>query len=179
MQESQMNRARVLILALGLAYGAALPAQAAAIDDTLVACARQADNAKRLACYDNAVATLSAEAKAVTQQREAEMAVLAAEQAKADEAAKKAAFGGERLARGQIPAGTMTRVDAKVSEVLTASDGMAVLVLDNGQLWRQTTGVALPPVRNGDAVIITVAAMGSFQAELVRQHRAFKVKRIK
>ena len=54
-----MNRARVLILALGLAFGAALPAQAAAIDDTLVACARQADNAKRLACYDNAVATLS------------------------------------------------------------------------------------------------------------------------
>ena len=40
-----MNRARVLILALGLAVGAALPAQAAAIDDTLVACARQADNA--------------------------------------------------------------------------------------------------------------------------------------
>ena len=174
-----MNRARVLILALGFGLGAALPAHAAGLDDTLVNCAREANNTKRLACYDSAVATISAEAKAATQQREAEMAVLAAEQAKADEAAKQAAFGSERLARGQVPASTITRVDAKVSEVLTASDGMAVLVLDNGQLWRQTTGVALPPVRNGDAVIITVAAMGSFQAELVRQHRAFKVKRIK
>ncbi|WP_166430477.1 hypothetical protein [Polymorphobacter arshaanensis] len=174
-----MNRARIVILALGFAFGAALPAHAAGIDDTLVSCARMANNAKRLACYDAAVATISNDAKAATAQREAEMAVLAAEQAKADEAAKKAAFGGERLARGQVPAGTITRVDAKVTEVLTASDGMAVLVLDNGQMWRQTTGVALPPVRNGDVVVITVASMGSFQAELVRQHRAFKVKRIK
>jgi len=179
MQESQMNRARVLISVLGFALFAALPAHAAGLDDTLVSCAREANNAKRLACYDAAVATISAEAKAATQQREAEMAVIAAEQAKADEAAKKAAFGGERLARGQVPTSTITRVDAKVSEVLTASDGMAVLVLDNGQLWRQTTGAALPPVRNGDVVVITVAAMGSFQAELVRQHRSFKVKRIK
>lgn len=169
----------VAVAILGLTFASALPAQATALDDALLACARETDGAQRLACYDSTVATISAEAKAITQQRAAEMAAIAAAKAKADEEAKKAAFGAERLNRGQVPVGTLTRVDAKVTEVMTSSDGMAVLLLDNGQLWRQTTGMPLPTVRNGDAVVITVGAMGSYQAELVRQHRAFKVKRIR
>ena len=175
-----MNIARSLMVVVGVALAVAAPAHAASpLDDKLVGCAGEADNAKRLSCYDATVATISAEAKAVSDKREAEMAVLAAEKAKADEAAKQAAFGAERLNRGQVPTDKITRVDAKVSEVLTASDGMAVLVLDNGQLWRQTTGMPLPSVRNGDAVIITASALGGFQAELVRQQRGFKVKRIR
>lgn len=172
--------ARVLLTIAAAIMAFAMPARAAtSIDDALVNCAREANNAKRLSCYDGAVATISAEAKAATAQREAAMAVIAADQAKADEAAKQAAFGAERLNRGKALPETITRVDAKIAEAMTASDGMAVLLLDNGQLWRQTTGMALPPVRSGDAAIITAAALGGYQLELVRQHRAFKVKRIR
>ncbi|MGL4543069.1 MAG: hypothetical protein ACRCUI_11220 [Polymorphobacter sp.] len=165
-----------------LGYSAlAVPAaaQAQSTEDALVSCARDANNATRLKCYDGIVGSLSAAAKVATTEREAAMAIIAAEQAKADEAAKTAAFGAERLNRGQVPMGTITRVDAKVAEMMTAADGMAVLLLDNGQLWRQTTGLALPVVRNGDVVIITQGKIGSYQLELVRQHRAFNVKRIR
>lgn len=175
-----MKIARSLLVAMVLALASAVPAHAASsLDGKLVSCAGETDNAKRLACYDAAVATISVEAKAATDKRAAEAAVLAVEKAKVDEAAKQAAFGAERLNRGKTPADSFTRLDAKVAEVLTATDGMAVILLDNGQLWRQTTGMALPPVRTGDAAIITVGAMGSFQIELVRQRREFKVKRVR
>jgi len=173
---------RAGILGLLLAIGSVVAAPAALAtptEDGLVDCAREANNAKRLKCYDGIVASLSVAAKAATAEREAAMAVLAAEQAKADEAAKTAAFGAERLNRGVVPPGTITRVDAKVAEFMTSADGMAVFLLDNGQLWRQTTGLALPAVRSGDVVIITAGKIGSFQLELVRQRRAFNVKRIR
>lgn len=169
-------------------------AQTSAVNAALVACAHNVDDSARLACYDKVVAQLSAEAAKVSADRAAAAAVVAAQtaaanqaaaaaaaaaKAKADAEAKRDAFGAERINRNVVDTEKLTRLDAKVSEMLTASDGMAVLLLDNGQLWRQTTGMPLPPVRPGDPVTIEAGKIGSYQLSLPRQHRGFNAKRIR
>jgi hypothetical protein len=178
-----------IALSLAAAAGAAC-ADAASVDAALTACARDVNDSTRLACYDKAVAQLSADAAKATADRAAAAAVVAAQtadankaaaaaKAQADAEAKTAAFGADRINRNVIDTEKLTRLDGKVSEMLTASDGMAVLLLDNGQLWRQTTGMPLPPVRPGDPVVIEASKLGSFQLTLVRQHRGFNAKRIR
>lgn len=180
-----MLRPVVLLLLSALAA----PAAAQAPSPALLDCAAEADDAVRLACYDKVVAGMSGAAKAIAAKREAETAKLNAKRAEeaaaaaklkaeADAKAKEQAFGGERLNPGK----GLEQVDSletTVGDVFTAKDGFAVFLLANGQLWRQTAGMPLPPVKAGDVVKIERGAISGYRMTLVRQARTVNVKRVR
>lgn len=173
-----------------LALLAATSSGAQALDRALLDCAAETDDDQRLACYDRAVARISSAAQRVIAERRAASERLAAERATAEaaaaskaaadaEAAKRQAFGGERLRRGLDDDGDIQTLTAAVVETLSDRDGMTVFVLDNGQMWRQTSGISLPPVRAGDKVELSRGAVGSYQMWLPRQKRSVKARRMR
>lgn len=161
-----------------------------------LACAAKADDAERLACYDAAAASVSAEARALAAERA--RARRAAEQARAEEAARRAAEEAARAAAAQVdrfgreslPAGRgepgaapaaapLERLSARVGEALLDQRGRTVFLLENGQMWRQTEGTLLPPVRPGDAVEIARSALGGYRLLLPRVRRSVPVVRVR
>jgi hypothetical protein len=183
-------------LILLLAPAAPAPAQTPA---ELFACAVIARDAERLACFDAAVASSSAEARAASQKRAVESARIAAEEAaiaaaaakakaEADAialaAAKKAAFGAEGVtARGverfAPEPGDVQEIDAKVTEVLVNRSQQNVFLLDNGMMWRQVDAGAIPNVRPDDEVKLSKVALGGYKLYFVRSKRMVKVKRLR
>lgn len=183
-------------IAIGLAVSAALLPNAAPAatpgEQAMIACAGKADPGERLACYDKAVASLSQEARALAEKREAETkaaaaaATLAAQQAAAAAASQEAerldAFGRDSMSREKRPppaTESLDRLEAKIAETLTAADGKMIFVLDNGQMWRQTEGLPLPPVRPGFDVVVKKGAMGGFALTVVRIGRTVRVVRMR
>lgn len=181
-------------LSLLLTLGVSAPVLAQdSLPRVMLDCAREANDARRLACYDNAVAAVSAEAAALARQR-AEAAARAQAEAdaarKAQEAADAAArekarianFGAESLpaqARPDLDANIDQKLTAHLVEVLTTADKAAVFVLDNGQMWRQTTATFLPSVRPGDSVTLKRGALGAFRLVLDKSGRAYPVRRMR
>jgi len=183
-------------VAIGMATSMALLAPAAAAtqgEQAMIACTVKTDPGERLACYDKAVASLSQEARALAEKREAETraaaaaaAALTAQQA-ADAAAKQeaerlAAFGRDSMSRESRPPPTvesLDRLEAKIAETLTAADGKLIFVLDNGQMWRQTEGLQLPPIRPGFDVVLKKGAMGGFALTIVKIGRTVRVVRMR
>jgi multidrug efflux pump subunit AcrA (membrane-fusion protein) len=157
--------------------------------EAFMACARIAGDAERLACYDQAVAALSAEGRRLAAERaaaaeeaakaraEAE-ARAAAEAAETARAARVEGFG----ARGGSPAQREERIDrieATVTETFTDSQRKLVFLLDNGQMWRQTDGVFLAIVRPGTPVIVRRATMGGFTLRIESLNRNVPVMRMR
>ena len=71
----------------------------------------------------------------------------------------------------------LDRIEAKVVSVQHRSTGERLITLDNGQVWLQTEATVRGPLREGDAVVIRRAALGSFQ--IVTPGRvALRVRRI-
>ena len=176
-----------LAVVAGVAVLAATPVQAQLADE-LGKCAAVAANADRLACYDRAVAGISAETRAISARRAVETARLereaaaaaelaAAEKAKAAIAARKAAFG-SREGYAQDAVGRVEKIEAKVKTALLAQTGATVLILDNGQVWAQLESRGVPSIRPGDAVEVNRNAFGGFELMLMRQKRSFQVKRL-
>jgi hypothetical protein len=159
-------------------------------------CAGIEADAARLACYDSAVATLGAEqARAVEARRQAaaaakakadaEALALAQAQAKAkaeaEEKAKVTAFGQDSMPAEQrretVQAERAEKLEGKLTEVLTDPLGKLILVLDNGQMWRQTEQYLGPTVRSGEGYRISRGMMGGYMMSLPRMGRSFRVAR--
>lgn len=184
---------------IGFVMVAAQTPAAAQAPAELLACAAIVRDAERLACYDAAVAQTSPEARAASAARARETARVAAEEAAAAAAAAKIkaeadavaaaaarreAFGAEGVAaRGAerfapVP-GEIQQIEAAITETLTNRSGLAVFLLDNGQMWRQVDTDSLPNVRAGDKVTVKRAGLGGYHLDLVRQKRRFLVKRLR
>lgn len=155
-----------------------------------MACSAEVEDAKRLACYDAAVAAGSAEARAIAARRDAAREAAAAEKAAAEarakaeaaEAARKAQadrFGQEGLRLGGGDPDRLDELGAKIAETLLDRVGKTVFLLDNGQMWRQTDGLTLPPIRAGDAVEIRRGAVGGYRLTVPRVKRTVPVVRMR
>lgn len=148
----------------------------------LAACISMVSDADRLRCYDTAVSALSADARAVAQRREAEAATAAAAAAAEARAAaeRQAAFGSETLPAALQPEGErIQQLEARVTETFMDGRNRAVLVLDNGQIWRQTEGVMLPAIRVDTDVVLKRGPLGSYRMTIERIRRTFSVSRIR
>ncbi len=152
-------------------------------------CSARPDDAERLACYDAAAAAISAEAREIAARRDRERAAAAEARAAAEASAKDAAEASARQAQverfgseGFRIGGSEDRVNqlaARVQEALTDGVGRAVLLLDNGQMWRQTEGFSVPTVRTGDEVEIRRGAMGGYLLTVMRIRRTIPVRRMR
>jgi hypothetical protein len=98
---------------------------------------------------------------------------------------KARAFGAEQLPpnKAAAPAENDASISAHVGEILLTPFGRFVLVLDNGEEWRQLDGdsARLAPGRTpaGAAVTISRGALGSYNLEFVGQNALYKVRRTK
>ena len=153
----------------------------------LMACVRITGDAERLACYDRAMLSASPEARAASEKRAAEGAVVAAAAAKAkaeaDAIAKREAFGAETVAtrpnRFATSPEDVQEIETGISEVLTNTSGLGVFLLENGQLWKQADTSRLPNVRAGDRVTLSRAGFGGYHLNFVKQKLWVLVKRMK
>lgn len=157
------------ILATALVAATTMQSAGAADDELaqrVAACAREQNDAQRLACFDRAAATKAETAHAV------------APETKADHA-----FGvhGSELARNRDddesrPGSAPKRIAANVAAIDKRPRGELVFTLDNGQVWAQKEAGAYFPVKVGDSVAILAGSLGSFR--LVLANRATAVTRV-
>ena len=155
----------------GLAAAAAPPALAPAVQ-AVVDCRALAEGAQRLACFDKAVAAMTAAETSgdlVTIDREQRRAV------------RRQAFG---LAlptlnlfdRGEKPE-EVNRLAVTVSSAARNKLGVWFIKLDDGALWRQTdSNDLLKEPKPGSKAVITRGALGSFFMSIdgqpvIRVHR--------
>ena len=128
------------------------------------ACRAEADDARRLACYDRAVGRANGNAPAA-----APAAAATAATARAPAPAQtEDSFGRERqLAHEE----DQKRAEATraVGELLATivglekrMDGLMTFTLDNGQVWRQVRPDSLFSIKQGDAIRIQPGSLGSF-----------------
>jgi hypothetical protein len=190
---------RLVAIAAVSAVAIASPVSAQTAGD-LMNCIAIARDADRLACYDAAVATVSPQARALSEQRAKETARIAAEEAAAAEAAAKAKAEADAAARAaqakaDFGAETVTskkvsersrpdpdeiiKLDAKLSDILTNREGKYVFLLDNGQLWKQVSTEAGLNIRPGDDVVLEKSTMGGYKLNFKRIKRWLLVKRLK
>lgn len=146
----------------------------------LIACAVKPDAAERLACYDAAVAGISAEAREISRKREAIAAKAAAEQAARAEQERLAAFGRESM-KDRPPGADedLPSMTTSIGETLTTRDGKTVFLMENGQMWRQTEGMPLPPVHQGMEATIKKGVIGGFRMTIPKIKRTISVVRMR
>ena len=170
-----MNSMRKIAASLAflLAIGAANASEGP--DAALRACRAEADDARRLACYDREIDRSQA---AAAQREPATAAVAAPVAAAAPTPAPVAApaaaptaeemFGREgtmaqeESERKENETRALGELQAKVTEIWTRSDGLMVVTLDNGQVWKQNRPDSFFRLKSGDTVKIQPAALGSY-----------------
>lgn len=141
--------------------------------DGAIACAKERDDARRLACYDKAVAGVEAP---VTETPSAPAAVVAPEQEFGVEGGAVARQRRSEQERQSVKTEVQS-ITAAVTEVTSRPHGELVLSLDNGQIWVQKSPEPRFPIKPGDRVKINAGMLGSFR--LINGKRSTQVTRLK
>jgi len=175
---ARLAAAGAVIAALAASQLVAAPAPALPQDrakelQQLIDCRKLTDNTARLACYDQAAASLDqAEAKG-------DIVVVNREQARK---VRRQAFGFSLpsitlFERGEKPE-EIAQADDKIASVKKQLDGKWIFKLEGGATWIQVDLTELPlDPRPGQPVKIRKASMGSFMMTVGSQ-RAIKVHRV-
>lgn len=134
-----------------------------AMDAALIECRNIEDVAIRVACYDSLVDGLESEDTA-------------------DAPDAQSLFGTNDADAKRIVAATLeieqiSQIEAAVTEVRVSASGKLSVSLDNGQIWRQLDNSRLR-LKNGEAVVIREASLGSFQLEKKSGSRKIRMKRV-
>ena len=164
-----------IILASPFALTGTAFAQEADATSAYAKCAEIADDTGRLACFDQTFAgetTRVAEEKAAREQRAEEQFGLTPAQVRA-----QAEASGEKVSEGDD-----ARVSGTVVEVYVESRSrLRRFLLDNGQLWAETT--ASTSLRRGpkagQQATITAGRFGSFQLRVEGKNGFVRVKRLR
>lgn len=162
---------RMMIRRMILPWVAAMMAAPAAVaaDDpgaTLRACRAEQDDAKRLACYDREVDRQDSQAAPAAAAAAAAVTAPAAPAAPAptpeERFGRTGAMTREEADRKEQESRELTELQATVTEIWTRADGLMVLTLDNGQIWKQVRPDSRFRLKAGEQVKIQPAALGSF-----------------
>ncbi len=171
-----MRIAAFVVFALFAATAAAqtTPQQRAGVLDQVFACAAVSGEAERLACYDQAVGRL--------RQAQSSGEVVAVDRAQAEEIERDAfgfslpslprLFGRERNAE---PA--FSELQLEIARVERRANLPARFTMSNGQVWTQIGTEGVRHVREGGAVTIRRAALGSFMMSVEAGGGAVRVRR--
>jgi hypothetical protein len=166
----------------------------AALPKSISACAAIDDDAKRLACYDSAVSAIDLATAQTMEARKVAAQVrtkAAAEKAEADRVAALAAaekakvdnFGAVSVPKTLRPASEsavdIDNLEAAIAEFFYSPSKALIVVLDNGQMWRQKDSESMPPIRAGDKVRIQKRMISGFRMTFIRQKRTIDVTRFK
>lgn len=126
-------------------------AVAAELPAPLETCASLSRDAERLLCYDKAVALIKSGGQNTPPPSAENM------------------FGansdvlGDKSHKSEVKREELKQISGTVTSLHRGDDGMIQLVLDNGQVWRQTDADVRLLVESGDKVTVVRAAMGTFR----------------
>lgn len=153
----------------------------------IAACANEADDARRLACYDSAVkAPAPQEATAASSPPATAKPAAAPPSAPPVVVPKEEDFGlaGSAVAKQrrneqerQESKDEVGSISAQVTDISSRPLGERVVTLDNGQVWVQKNPDARFLVKVGDRVTIHAGMLGSYR--LVNGKRMTQVTRVK
>lgn len=151
-------------LAAGALLSSCLPLAASADGGATHDCARIAEPAARLACYDKAF-PLAPDVLAQAERNE------------------RQAFGLKK--ETPVPANPgsaqrppVERVESVIASISYDNDGRRTITLDNGQAWRLTEAGVRGHMAEGDRVSVRAAAMGSYMI-VTQAGVALRAKRVK
>ena len=145
--------------------------------ESLRACRSQADDARRLACYDRVAGRAESAAAAQAAAPSASQPAAAPKPAPVAAAATVAApaastaednFGRERAMaaeedkRRAAESHAIGELSALVMDIDKRGDGLMTITLDNGQVWRQNTPDSKFRLKTGDRVRIQPGSLNSF-----------------
>jgi hypothetical protein len=163
-----MNTQTRAVVAVMLSFSASAGADTAqALPEALLACTHEADDARRLACFDRQVIaksppTVSAPTVSTPAVAEKTLPAPAAD-------------------RYGLPAGVAHKpqvLEARVTAVTRQPRGELAITLDNAQVWLQTDPNTLLEIMPGAAVKIVPGALGSFWLQLDSKHGS-RVRRLR
>jgi len=172
-----------LVTALGLVFGASSAAQAQDLTSNLIECRDIGEAADRLACFDRLVGGLNQReiAEAVSASKDVESAgppkvVLTAEES----------FGAEDLplTEEEREREKIISLTASVVDIARNGYGKYVVILANGQVWRQLNAdsakLRVPKSgAEGMSVEIKRRSLGAHALYLAGENRGIRVERIK
>jgi len=142
----------------------AMPAQAQD-DDPYATCAAMGDDAARLACFDATYA---------------EQRVVIAERQEAEEREREEVFGFREEDDALENVEEEVNLTATVTEVLQGARRSQVLLLDNGQLWREINGSTMRNrVRDGWVATIERHWSGAYEMRFEGRSGYLRVTRIR
>ena len=148
-----------IALSITLALATAAPALASAATDDFLACAREKDDARRLACFDAAV-TRAGEPVA-SPAGAAAPAVVAVPLSKEEKFGLRGELKQEK-AKQAPELVEIQKLEAQVTKVAVKPHGELVMTLDNGQVWYEIQTSSGIRVKAGDRVTIRSGALGSY-----------------
>ncbi|EKE75860.1 hypothetical protein [Gallaecimonas xiamenensis] len=153
---------------LALAFGSQ-----ASINDKLAQCAQLSDNGLRLACFDALAKQAKADPAMAATPASNESLRRPAVVAKTED--KAASFGMEQKVQRETQLEQLTAIVTKVDK---NPYGKLVIVLDNGQIWKQSDSNYLS-LKNGDKVVLDKGALGSIYLSTEGSNRNIRVSRSK
>ena len=187
-------------------------AQSDALIDELVACRAIEKNKKRLACLDAAIAGLAAPGRQAAAATDAPAATPIAGDDATGEGAPAASpvvsappqppasvaapavvaaspeeeFGADDLKAKRAKKEKDDRpktLSARAVDVATNKRGKLIIILDNGQIWRQinadTNKLRVPKNPEGEAMVVRRKSLGGYTLGFENDRRRIKVERIK
>lgn len=134
-----------------------------AADNGLVECRNVKDVEERVACYD---AFVDSRLPAKTSTAPDAESLFGTDDAEA-----------RRIVETSLAVEQIDLIEATVADVSESSGRKMVVVLDNGQAWRQLDNKTLH-LESGEAVIVRKASLGSYLLEKESGSRSIRVKRV-
>lgn len=160
-----MSAVRFLIACVAFTIFVAVAETAEVADADLKACRAEPDDARRLACYDGEMDRMARESESagVAPREAPDEASVPPQVLTAEERfGREGAMTREEVDRKEVESRELGKLQAKVTEIWTRSDGLMVFTLDNGQVWKQNSPDSQFRLKTGDSVRIQPAAMNSF-----------------
>jgi hypothetical protein len=126
------------------------------------ACRAEADDARRLACYDRAVGRGNGNAPAAAPAAAATAAPTPAPAQTEDSFGRERQLAHEEDQKRAEATRAVGELLATIVGLEKRMDGLMTFTLDNGQVWRQVRPDSLFSVKEGDAIRIQPGSLGSF-----------------
>lgn len=179
----QIHRPLLVPFFAGLLTVATGVAQAGQPTENLNACAAVGDNSERLHCYDEAVNRKLPDTPVDTAATAAPESSAPGKIPVQAEMSPNQLFGlgadAIRRSYGEaLGEDVLQELRASVTEIRSGGIDRILVVLDNGQIWRQVDTTNLK-IKVGDAVVIQTAALGSFKLKKDGSNRSMRVNRAK
>lgn len=182
---------RKTVFGLALAAASVGLAEANQVRQTLEdvsQCAAIADNAQRLACYDAAAPKVRSSLNIATREDRVTLFGLdlfgSGDDGASGEATRPEDFGNDDMQRKVETVetgGVVTEITAGVADVGRNASGKDVIVLENGQVWRQKEdkNLQFPKDLTGVRVKIRQASLGSYLLTRDGSNRSVQVERVR